>query len=87
MPDLIDPDPESGVFAGGDAARQPRTIVNAIASAKRAAISMDLFFRGMHDHEILSRIGVGNKGSLSMGAYLRARENGDMARSKADGSL
>jgi NADPH-dependent glutamate synthase beta subunit-like oxidoreductase/Pyruvate/2-oxoacid:ferredoxin oxidoreductase delta subunit len=79
---LIDPHSESGFFVGGDAARQPRTIVNAIASAKRAAISMDLFFRGVHDHEILSRIGVGNKGSLSMGAYLRARENGEWPEAK-----
>jgi NADPH-dependent glutamate synthase beta subunit-like oxidoreductase len=72
---LIHPDPTSSVFAGGDAARHPRTIVNAIASAKRAAISMDLFFRGISDRDILSRIRIGSKGSLSMGAYLQAREN------------
>jgi NADPH-dependent glutamate synthase beta subunit-like oxidoreductase len=70
----IYPGPASGVFAGGDAAHQPRTIVNAIAAAKRAAISMDLFFRGVSDHDILSKISVGHKGSLSMRAYLRARE-------------
>jgi NADPH-dependent glutamate synthase beta subunit-like oxidoreductase len=73
---LIEPARGSGVFAGGDAARQPRTIVNAIASAKRAAISMDLSFRGMHDPQILSRVAMGSKGSLSMKAYLTARESG-----------
>jgi NADPH-dependent glutamate synthase beta subunit-like oxidoreductase len=72
---LINPGPASGVFAGGDAARQPRTIVNAIAAAKRAAISMDLSFRGISDHDIVSRISIGQKGSLSMRAYLLARES------------
>ncbi len=74
---LIDPGPGSRIFAGGDAARQPRTIVNAVASAKRAAISMDLMFRGVHDPEVLSKIRVGNKGSISMAAYLQARQRGE----------
>ncbi len=73
---LIDPGSVPAVFAGGDAARQSRTIVNAIASAKRAAISMDLNFCGIHDREALSKIGIGNKGSISMAAYLQTRENG-----------
>jgi NADPH-dependent glutamate synthase beta subunit-like oxidoreductase/Pyruvate/2-oxoacid:ferredoxin oxidoreductase delta subunit len=79
---LIDSKPELGFFVGGDVARQPRTIVHAIASAKRAAISMDLFFRGVPDHDILSRVGVGSKGSLSMRSYLRARENGEWPEAK-----
>ncbi len=73
---LIDPGSAPAVFAGGDAARQSRTIVNAIASAKRAAISMDLNFRGIRGGEALSKIGIGNKGSISMAAYLQTRENG-----------
>jgi NADPH-dependent glutamate synthase beta subunit-like oxidoreductase len=73
---LIDPGSAPAVFAGGDASRQSRTIVNAIASAKKAAISMDLYFRGIHDREALSKIGIGNQGSLSMAAYLQTRENG-----------
>jgi NADPH-dependent glutamate synthase beta subunit-like oxidoreductase len=72
---LINPASASGVFAGGDAARQPRTIVNAIASAKRAAISMDLFFRGISGRDALAKIRIGNKGSLSMRDYLQARES------------
>jgi NADPH-dependent glutamate synthase beta subunit-like oxidoreductase len=71
----LNPGSASSVYAGGDAARQPRTIINAIASAKRAAISIDLSFRGIPEREVLARIGIGKKGSLSMGEYLRARES------------
>lgn len=62
------------VFAGGDVIDQPRTIVNAIAAGKRAAISIDLHLRGYAGDEIFSKIRVGNKGSLSMDAYLSGRE-------------
>ena len=70
------------IFAGGDAVLQPRTIANAIASAKAAAISMDLFFRGIGDDQIVSKIKTGRKGSLSMEAYLQARENGEWPDAK-----
>jgi Pyruvate/2-oxoacid:ferredoxin oxidoreductase delta subunit len=50
--------------------------VNAIASAKKAAICMDLLFRGIQSEAILSKIKVGNRGSISMRAYLQARESG-----------
>jgi NADPH-dependent glutamate synthase beta subunit-like oxidoreductase/Pyruvate/2-oxoacid:ferredoxin oxidoreductase delta subunit len=73
---LIDPGSASRFFTGGDAASQPRTIVNAIASAKKAAILMDLSFRAIEDEDILSKIRIGNKGSVSMRAYLQARESG-----------
>jgi NADPH-dependent glutamate synthase beta subunit-like oxidoreductase len=73
---LIGPEPGSAVFAGGDAAKQSRTIVHAIASAKRAAISMDLSFQGTEVGEALSKLKVGNKGWISMGAYLQFRETG-----------
>ena len=66
----------AGIYAGGDAAFQPRTIASAIAAAKKAAISIDLFFRGMNDRETLLRIETGGKGSLSMEAYLKSREDG-----------
>ncbi len=74
---LIEPDSSSKFFAGGDATAQPRTVVAAVASGKKAAISMDLFLRGEDPHEHLSRIRVGEKGSLSMEAYLRFRETGE----------
>jgi NADPH-dependent glutamate synthase beta subunit-like oxidoreductase len=73
---LIESESESAVFAGGDAVPQSRTVVNAIASAKRAAISMDLHFRGIHGDDTLAKIRIGDKGSLSMSAYLQAREHG-----------
>ena len=74
--DLIDTDSAPKIFAGGDAVAQPRTIVTAIASGKRAAISIDFFLRGEDDGKNLSKISVGGKGSLSMEAYLQGRDNG-----------
>ena len=80
---LINPAPASPVYTGGDASRQPRTIVNAIASGKTAAICMDLSFRGIQEPDILSKIRTGNKGSLSMAAYLQARETGAWPEARA----
>jgi NADPH-dependent glutamate synthase beta subunit-like oxidoreductase len=74
--DLIDTGSAPKIFAGGDAVAQPRTIVTAIASGKRAAISIDFFLRGEDDGENLSKISVGNRGPLSMEAYLQGRDNG-----------
>ncbi len=74
--DLIDVNSSSKIFAGGDAVDQPRTIVTAIASGKRAAISIDLYLRGCRDENVFSKIKVGNKGALSMEAYLSGRDEG-----------
>jgi len=73
---LIEIESPSKFFAGGDALDQPRTIVTAIASGKKAAISMDLYLRGEGPDEIFSKIRVGDKGSLSMEAYLQGRDGG-----------
>lgn len=64
-------------FAGGDAVDQPRTIVTAIAAGKKEAVSIDLHLRGMDGKEILPRLRVGSRGSLSMEAYLSGREKGE----------
>ncbi len=72
----IAPELGSRIFAGGDAVLQPRSIVAAITAGKRAAISMDIGFRGMDKREALSGIRIGNQGSLSMRAYLQGREHG-----------
>jgi NADPH-dependent glutamate synthase beta subunit-like oxidoreductase/Pyruvate/2-oxoacid:ferredoxin oxidoreductase delta subunit len=64
------------IFAGGDAVHQQRTIATAIAAAKRAAVSMDLWFRGIHAQDVLSKIKTGNQGSFSLDAYLQGREMG-----------
>jgi Pyruvate/2-oxoacid:ferredoxin oxidoreductase delta subunit len=74
--DLISINCSPKVFAGGDAVDQPRTIATAISAGKRAAISIDLFLQGNSDEGILSRIKVGNKGSLSMASYLATRDGG-----------
>lgn len=67
---------QNKVFAGGDAIDQPRTVVTAIASGKKAAISIDLYLRGLSSNEFFPRIRVGNKGSLSMEAYISGMERG-----------
>jgi NADPH-dependent glutamate synthase beta subunit-like oxidoreductase len=74
--------PSPKIFAGGDAIDQPRTIVTAIASGKRAAISIDLYLRGCSYDDVFSKIRVGNKGALSMEAYLSGRSGGNWSKSK-----
>src|SRR4030043_1247508 len=74
--DLLDAGPTPKIFAGGDAVDQPRTIVTAIASGKKAAISMDLYLRGEDPDVIFSKIRVGNKSSLSMETYLEGCDSG-----------
>jgi NADPH-dependent glutamate synthase beta subunit-like oxidoreductase/Pyruvate/2-oxoacid:ferredoxin oxidoreductase delta subunit len=74
--DLIDTGSAPKIFAGGDAVAQLRTVVTAIASGKKAAISIDWSFRRDDDNVDLSKISVGTKGSLSMEAYLQGRDNG-----------
>lgn len=80
--DLIDAASAPKIFAGGDAVPQSRTIVTAIAAGKKAAISMDYFFRGEAYHEGLSRIRVGKRESISMEAYLQGRENGTWPKAR-----
>jgi len=74
--------PYPKIFAGGDAIDQPRTIVTAIASGKRAAISIDLHLRGWLYDDVFSKIRVGNKGALSMEAYLSGRNGGNWSEPK-----
>jgi NADPH-dependent glutamate synthase beta subunit-like oxidoreductase len=69
--------PHAKFFAGGDAVDQPRTIVTAIGAGKKAAISIDLSLRGATDDDFFSKIRVGNKGALSMEAYLSGRNEGN----------
>jgi NADPH-dependent glutamate synthase beta subunit-like oxidoreductase len=80
---LIDVNPSPKIFAGGDAVDQLRTIVTAISAGKRAAISMDLHLRKEPAHEIFSKLKVGNKGSVSMEAYLSGRNEGKWSEPKS----
>lgn len=50
--------PLAGVFAGGDVASSIRSIVQAIASGKRAAISIDMYLAGK-DRNPLKEAGIG----------------------------
>jgi Pyruvate/2-oxoacid:ferredoxin oxidoreductase delta subunit len=70
------------IFAGGDAIDQPRTIVTAIGTGKKAAISIDLYLRGSAEDDVFSKIRVGNKGALSMEAYLLGRNGGNWSEPK-----
>jgi Pyruvate/2-oxoacid:ferredoxin oxidoreductase delta subunit len=70
------------IFAGGDAVDQARTIVTAIAAGKKGAISIDLSLRGGSDDDVFSKIRVGNKGALSMEAYLSGRDGGNWSEPK-----
>jgi NADPH-dependent glutamate synthase beta subunit-like oxidoreductase/Pyruvate/2-oxoacid:ferredoxin oxidoreductase delta subunit len=74
--------PYPKIFAGGDAIDQPRTIVTAIASGKKAAISIDLYLRGCTYDDVFSKIRVGNKGALSMETYLSGRNGGNWSEPK-----
>jgi NADPH-dependent glutamate synthase beta subunit-like oxidoreductase len=77
---LIEPGFAAKVFAGGDAVAQPRSIAAAIASGKKAAISIDLFHLG-EDIEALEKIRRG-RDALSMEAYLQRRREGTWPEAK-----
>lgn len=56
-------------FAGGDIIDQPHTVIDAIASGKKAAIAIDCRYRKLDFSEVLKEISVGEWGSLSMQQY------------------
>lgn len=64
-----------GVFAGGDATLQPRTVAHAIASGKRAAVAIDSFLRSKRPPS-WAEVAVGRKGGLSMAKYIASLTNG-----------
>jgi 2-oxoacid:acceptor oxidoreductase delta subunit (pyruvate/2-ketoisovalerate family) len=57
------------VLAGGDAVDQPRTVVHALASGKRAAIAADCRRRGLDVQEVLKDITIGAGPALSFSKY------------------
>jgi NADPH-dependent glutamate synthase beta subunit-like oxidoreductase/Pyruvate/2-oxoacid:ferredoxin oxidoreductase delta subunit len=64
------------VFAGGDAAGQPRTVSYAIGSGKKAAMAIDATLRGKNAAEAIRLARWGEKGSLSMARYRRGGSDG-----------
>ncbi len=64
------PDIKIPVFAGGDIADIPHTVVHAVASGKRAAIFMDCHLKNKDPYEIMEEIKTGDGGAVSFAAYL-----------------
>jgi len=62
---------QKGVFAGGDIIQQPRTVVHAIGSGKRAAIFIDCFLKGAKWEGLFDGLRIGERGSLSIKRYLQ----------------
>jgi 2-oxoacid:acceptor oxidoreductase delta subunit (pyruvate/2-ketoisovalerate family) len=62
---------QRGVFAGGDIIQQPRTVVHAIGSGKRAAIFIDCYLKGGKWEGLFDGLRIGERGSLSMKRYLQ----------------
>ena len=56
-------------FAGGDIVDQPHTVIDAIASGKRAAIAIDCRFRKLDFSKVIKEISIGEWGSVSMQLY------------------
>ncbi|MCX7945119.1 MAG: NAD(P)-binding protein [Deltaproteobacteria bacterium] len=56
-------------FAGGDIIDQPHTVIDAIASGKKAAIAIDCRYRKLDFEEVLKEISVGEWGAISMLVY------------------
>jgi 2-oxoacid:acceptor oxidoreductase delta subunit (pyruvate/2-ketoisovalerate family) len=73
---------QAGIFAGGDIIQQPRTVVHAIGSGKRAAIFIDCLLQGRKWEGLFEALRVGEKGSLSMKRYLREEKEGTPPGSK-----
>jgi 2-oxoacid:acceptor oxidoreductase delta subunit (pyruvate/2-ketoisovalerate family) len=73
---------QAGIFAGGDIIQQPRTVVHAIGSGKRAAIFIDCLLKGRKWEGLFESLRVGEKGSLSMKRYLQEEKEGTPLSSK-----
>ncbi|UCD82021.1 MAG: FAD-dependent oxidoreductase, partial [Desulfobacterales bacterium] len=58
-----------GVFAGGDAANGPATVIAAIAAGRRAAVSIDKFLGGNGELEVGSRKWECGSGNLETGSF------------------
>jgi 2-oxoacid:acceptor oxidoreductase gamma subunit (pyruvate/2-ketoisovalerate family) len=58
-----------GVYAGGDATTLSRSVVEAIASGKKAALGIDIFLTGT-DEKIFTALHKAGGGAISMSRYL-----------------
>ncbi|MBW2557928.1 MAG: FAD-dependent oxidoreductase [Deltaproteobacteria bacterium] len=58
------------IFAGGDIIDIQRTVVNAVASGKKAAIAIDCDYRSADFGDVLKEISIGNGSALSFSRYM-----------------
>jgi NADPH-dependent glutamate synthase beta subunit-like oxidoreductase len=63
-----------GVFSGGDLVTGPRSVVEAIAAGKRAALSMHLYTRGISLREAEEKALLGSGPGFSIHSLFHARE-------------
>jgi len=66
----------AGIYAGGDATTLSRSVVEAIASGKRAALGIDTFLTGK-DEKIFTALQKADGGAISMRRYLAGDYNGE----------
>lgn len=64
------------LYAGGDVTDSPRTVIDALAGGKRAAIAIDCEVRGLDLRETLRRIQLPQTSALSMERYLMVVREG-----------
>lgn len=66
-----------GLFVGGDLARGPGSVVEAIAGGKRAALRMHLYCKGLSETEVIEKISLADGPSFSIDALFHPREGRD----------
>lgn len=63
------------LFAVGDIVGEPRTVVDALAKGKSAAIAIDCYFNGSNFEDIANKIRLPDTNYLRMSRYLELRRN------------
>jgi len=67
---MVNTEGNGKIFAGGDIIDIPRTVVNAVASGKKAAIAIDCDYRGTDFGDVVKKISIGNGPALSFSTYM-----------------
>ncbi len=67
---------DANVWAGGDIVDQPHTVVDAIASGKRAAMAIDRMVDGVNPSAIRAEARLGRADGLSMRRYVQGHDAG-----------
>ena len=67
---MVNTEGNGKIFAGGDIIDIPRTVVNAVASGKKAAIAIHCDYRGTDFGDVVKKISIGNGPALSFSTYM-----------------